>query len=145
MAIEIATEIEFKATPEKVWKVLTDFQKYPKWNPLIKSISGKKKEGKKLTVQIKPPNRKPMTFSPVILTFEKNKELRWLGKLGVKGIFDGEHYFRIIEQGNGSVKFEQGEIFSGILVGLMPKLLKDTKLGFENMNKALKEACEKEK
>ena len=144
MTIEIATEIEFNATPESVWKVLTDFENYPKWNPFIKSISGEKKEGKRLAIEITQPNRKPMTFSPVVLTFKTNKELRWLGKLGVKGIFDGEHYFRIIERENGYIKFEHGEIFSGILVGFMPKLLKDTKIGFERMNKALKEECENE-
>ncbi|MFT5887128.1 MAG: hypothetical protein ACI9IP_003601, partial [Arcticibacterium sp.] len=43
---------------------------------------------------------------------------------------------------NGIIKFEHGEIFSGILVGLMPKLLVDTKLGFQQMNEALKKVCE---
>jgi hypothetical protein len=34
-----------------------------------------------------------MTFKPTILTLESNKEFRWKGKLGITGIFDGEHYF----------------------------------------------------
>ena len=145
MTIEIATEIEMNATPERVWEVLTDFDNYPKWSPFITSISGEIKEGSTLVTQIIPPNRKLMKFSPVVLTFETNKELRWIGRAGIKGVFDGEHYFKIIEQENGSVKFEHGEIFSGILVGFMHKLIADTKLGFEQMNEALKKECEKGK
>lgn len=145
MIKRIETDIEINSTPQRVWKVLTDFEKYAVWNPFIKSIVGEKSVGKKLSTQIIPPNRKLMKFSPVVLTFEPNKELRWLGSGAIKGIFDGEHYFKIIEQENSSVKFEHGEIFSGLLVGLMPKLLQDTKIGFELMNMALKKECEKDK
>ena len=40
MTIEIATDIEINSTPERVWKVLTEFENYHKWNPFIKSILG---------------------------------------------------------------------------------------------------------
>ncbi len=142
MAKEVKTEILINASSEKVWEVLTDFENYPSWNPFIKSISGNKDVGQILATEIEPPNRKPMKFTPKVLAFEPNKELRWLGSAAIKGIFDGEHYFKILEQENNIIKFEHGERFSGILVGLMPKLIVDTKLGFEQMNEALKKVCE---
>lgn len=145
MTRRIETVIEINSTPQRVWKILTDFENYSEWNPFIKSIAGEKSVGKKLATQITPPNRKLMKFNPVVLTFEPNKELRWLGSGAIKGIFDGEHYFKIVNQENGAVKFEHGEIFSGLLVAIMPKLLNDTKIGFEQMNEALKKECEKEK
>lgn len=37
---QLYTEITIKATPEKVWAVLTDFSAYPSWNPFVKSIKG---------------------------------------------------------------------------------------------------------
>jgi uncharacterized protein YndB with AHSA1/START domain len=40
MEKEIITEIEIDASPSQVWQVLTDFEKYPTWNPFIKKISG---------------------------------------------------------------------------------------------------------
>ena len=144
MAKEIRTEIQINSSPEKVWQVLTNFTNYPNWNPFIKKISGEKVIGGQLAIEIIPPNRKLMKFTPKVLTFDTNNELRWIGTGPIKGLFDGEHYFRIIDQKNGSVKFEQGEKFSGILVGLMPKLLNDTKLGFEQLNDALKKECENE-
>lgn len=139
----IETEIIINAAPEKIWKVLLDFENYPSWNPFIRSIKGETKVGEKLNVSIKPPEGTQMSFTPVVLNFEPKKELRWKGKLGMKGIFDGEHYFQLIHHADGSTKFIQGEKFSGILVPLMPKALKKTKEGFEQMNKAIKEECEK--
>src|SRR6476660_5134221 len=51
---EINSEIEIFSTPEQVWRILTDFDKYPQWNPFIDQISGELKKGSKLTVHVKP-------------------------------------------------------------------------------------------
>ncbi|WP_378187443.1 hypothetical protein ACE939_03780 [Aquimarina sp. W85] len=80
-----------------------------------------------------------MTFKPVILTLNENCELKWLGQLCFGGLFDGEHIFKLIDNGNGTTNFEHSEHFSGILVKLFSKSLdKNTKNGFEQMNKDLK-------
>ena len=89
----IQTEILINTDITKVWDVLMNFDSYPKWNPFITSIIGEQKLGNRLTVSINPPGGKGMTFKPNILTLESNKEFRWKGKLGINGIFDGEHYF----------------------------------------------------
>jgi len=77
----IQTEILINTDITKVWDVLMNFDNYPKWNPFITSISGEPKLGSRLTVSIKPPGGKGMTFKPRVLAFETNKELRWLGHL----------------------------------------------------------------
>ena len=38
MTKQIKTSIHINATKEKVWEILMDFEKYPEWNPFIKSI-----------------------------------------------------------------------------------------------------------
>lgn len=140
---EIKSEIIINANISKVWNVLMDFEKYPDWNPFIKSISGTKKVDHKLNVLIKPPDGKGMIFKPKILRLLPNKEFRWKGKLGVNGIFDGEHYFGLEPQSETQTKFIHGEKFSGILIPLMSKALEKTKEGFQLMNKSLKKECEK--
>lgn len=145
MAKEIKTEILIHSTPEKIWSILTNFNNYPNWNPFIKSIKGEVKVGNKITVRIEPPESKGMTFKPKVLTFEPNKELSWLGHLMFAGLFDGEHKFEIIDNGNGITSFRQSEKFKGILVSLLKKQLdNNTKRGFEEMNKKLKELAEQE-
>lgn len=141
----IQTDIVIDADISIVWNVLLDFERYPTWNPFIKSITGEQSVGNKLTVSIKPPDSNGMTFKPKILTIEPNKEFRWKGKLGVTGIFDGEHYFILEPVDKNQTKFIHGEKFSGILVLLMGNMLEKTKEGFQLMNEAIKKESENRK
>jgi hypothetical protein len=139
MAKYVKTSITINASREKIWKVLTDFENYREWNSFIKSVTGEVKVGNQIEIKLQ-----GMTFKPVVLIFNKNTELKWLGHLWFKGLFDGEHKFKLTDNGNGTTNFEQSENFSGILVELFAKSLdKDTKNGFEQMNKALKVRVEK--
>ncbi|WP_196894426.1 SRPBCC domain-containing protein [Aureivirga marina] len=140
----IKTEIIIEASSEKIWNVLMDFKNYGKWNPFILKINGVKKEGKRLKVNIQPPNGKKMTFRPVIIKLEKEKVFRWIGRLGVKGVFDGEHYFELISEDENKTRFIHGEKFTGILVATAGKAIEKTKQGFDLMNIALKEKCEED-
>ncbi len=134
----IETSIKINTKPEIVWNNLLDFNSYPKWNPFITTITGDPKEGAVLEVRIG-----TMTFKPTVLQNRKFSELRWLGHLWFKGLFDGEHIFKISELEENKVLFEQNEQFKGILLPMFKsKLKKDTTAGFEAMNKALKTRCE---
>ncbi len=139
----IETEILINASASKVWNVLMDFESYSNWNPFILAISGSKVENDTIETTIQPPGGKQMTFKPRLLKVEQNKEFRWKGKFLVKGVFDGEHYFILKENGDNQIRFIHGENFSGILIPLMGTVLRNTKLGFEMMNQALKKQCEK--
>jgi hypothetical protein len=127
---EIRTEILINATPDKVWKVLTNFNDYPNWNPFLRWLTGDVAVNKKIIVRIAPPGSNAMTFKPTILKFDTNKELRWLGHLLIPGLFDGEHIFELIDNQNGTTTFIQREQFSGILMPLFKKMLEvNTKQG----------------
>lgn len=139
---EIKTQIEIKAPVETVWNILMDFDHYPEWNPFIKSISGEQMVGSQLTAFIQPPAQKGMTFKPIVLKCKANEEFRWLGKLWGGGFFNGEHYFILNKPGTNATQFIHGEKFTGILVGMLSGMLKNTMNGFETMNKALKEKAE---
>ncbi|RFC55900.1 SRPBCC domain-containing protein [Brumimicrobium aurantiacum] len=129
------SKIKIKATKEEVWNALTDFNKFPIWNPFIISISGKLEIGSQLNVNIKPPNGKKMTFKPKLVTLEENVELTWLGRFLFRGILDGKHTFKIIEKDEGSVEFIHRERFSGVLLFFLGrKFMQNTKSGFEEMN-----------
>ena len=144
MAKEITTEILIPATPEKVWSVLTDFDQYPQWNPFIKSITGNVAVGNTIKARIEPPGASGMTFKPTVIVYAEAKEFRWLGHLFIKGLFDGEHCFRLIDNKDGTTTFVQSEQFEGILVPLFSKMLDTNTLeGFRQMNEKLKQEAEK--
>lgn len=137
--LEIKTEITIDSPVEKVWQALVKFQGYPEWNPFITDISGELKLDATLNVFICPPNKKGMRFKPKLIKVELNKELRWVGKLGLAAVFQGEHYFLLEAITPQQTKFIHGEIFSGWLVPLLKKdLTGPTMQGFIAMNEALK-------
>lgn len=140
---EIHTEIIINASAERVWRLLTDFAKYPEWNPFVRSISGKPEPQTKLKIFVQPPGGRGMSFNPTVLRAEPNKELRWLGSLFIRGLFDGEHSFVIEQMAQDKVRFVHSEKFSGVLVPLLGGTLGSAQLGFEEMNKALKKEAEK--
>ena len=139
MKNSISTEILIKASPEKVWNLLCDFKNYPIWNPFILSIEGELKKGNYLHVKLKPEGSAGMTFKPEIIDLEPNKVFCWKGKLGIKGLFDGEHKFELKVNEQGYTLFIQSEKFSGLLVPLFQKMIHGpTKRSFEAMNNKLK-------
>jgi hypothetical protein len=84
-----------------------------------------------------------MTFKPKVLNAEPNRELRWLGRLLVPGLFDGDHSFTIQPLEDDRVRFIQREAFKGLLGPLFARSLDtNTQRGFEEMNHALRERAE---
>jgi hypothetical protein len=141
---ELCTEIEIQASSERVWQILSDFARFPQWNPFIRWAKGQAKTGAHLDVRIQPSGASGMTFKPVVLKAEPNRELRWLGRFLLPGIFDGEHIFNIESLGPQKVRFTQREIYTGWLVPLMAHSLDtNTRRGFEEMNQALKVQAER--
>src|SRR5262245_6218093 len=137
---EVHTEVEIDVPAERVWRSLTDFVAYPEWNPFVRRVAGEVKVGARLHISIRPPGGRGMTFRPTVLVADPDRELRWLGRLWVPGLFDGEHAFVIEPLGKGRVRFIQRERFAGLLVPLLSKMLDgETRRGFEAMNRALKE------
>ncbi|MFZ1036788.1 MAG: SRPBCC domain-containing protein [Smithella sp.] len=140
---QLDSEIEIAATPERVWSILSNFPDYPNWNPFIRTIRGTPEVGASLVIQIQTGGTKSMTFRPTVLSAVPSRELRWLGRFLVRGLFDGEHRFSIQPIAEGKIKFRQSELFSGILVPLFKGTLdRNTKRGFEEMNRALKMKAE---
>jgi len=134
----IETTIEINQSPEAVWSVLTNFDKYEEWNQFISSFKGDLVEGKIVSVSLG-----GMNFSPILLKVEPNRKLIWLGKLLFKGLFDGQHEFIITDLGNGKIRFDQNENFRGLLLPfLKSKLKRDIIPQFEQMNLDLKRQVE---
>ncbi len=137
------TEININAPPRIVWTHLTDFEKHREWNPFMKNISGQLSVGSRLSVTIQPPGKDSMDFEPELLVVKQNQELRWLGRVLIPKLFDGEHYFILEETADGKTLLVQGENFSGILALILwGSMEQDTKNGFEEMNRAIKARSE---
>ena len=136
---QLHTEIEIAASATEVWGVLTDLGAYGDWNPHITAAEGTVAEGSPLSIRIDKSDGSNITFRPTVTKVVPNTELRWLGRLFLPRLFDGEHIFEITAVGADKVRFVQRETFRGLLVlPLWNMLNTETRHGFEAMNAALK-------
>ena len=142
MVRSISHTIEIDAAPEVVWRELADTGSYGDWNPFVRRLEGELTEGARLEVEITPPEGRAMTFKPTVIAAKPGRELRWLGHLLVRGLFDGEHSFELEPLTGDRTRFTQSERFSGLLVRPLGGGLAKTQRGFEAMNRALKARAE---
>lgn len=134
---DIVTHVDLHASVARVWAALTDFAAYRAWNPVIESIEGAPIEGSRLRVSLRSgalrqPSSGPlhalksfafrswfalhgMRFVVRVTKLLPERELRWQGALPVPKMFQGEHYFQVIEQPDGGARFTQGERYAGLL------------------------------
>ena len=124
------------ATSDELWDVLMDFPSYPAWNPMVVAIEGEAEVGGQLQTTIVMKSGRLMKFNPTVVEYEPGRLFGWLGKLWLRGLFDGLHRFEI-EQGSSGVVFAHSEEFRGLLPPLLGKLLRDTHEGLVAMNEAL--------
>jgi hypothetical protein len=138
----LRTQIDIEAPPEVVSQILTDTENVATWNPFIHRFEGELATGSQITVDLGAPGKSPMTFKPTVLKSDVDRELRWRGKLLVRGVFDGEHVFELQRTETGT-RFNHCENFSALLVPFLKGMLeRDIRPGFEAMNRALKQKAE---
>jgi hypothetical protein len=143
---QVHAEIDIDAPAERVWELLTDFESFPSWNPFIRRASGELRAGSRLTVYLQLLGRRPMVFKPMVTKVERNRELSWLARFIMPGLFDVERTFllRPHEDGVRGVRFVQHEDCSGVLTPIIFGLgAKDRILrGYRALNQALKARAE---
>ena len=139
----IEASVVIDTSPRAVWTVLADLAHHAEWNPFMESIEGTPREGERLRITMRPdPEGRPFRFSPRLMRVRPPHELRWRGRLGVPGLFDGEHAFVLHALPGGQTRLVQSERFSGLLVPFMTGTLDATAAAFAAMNEALRERVE---
>jgi hypothetical protein len=141
----IRSAIEIRAPLDVVWRVLTDFAAYPEWNPHVRKVHGQPRAGGRLTIHSSPPGARTVVLRPLVITWSPPHELRWRSSFISRRLFSGEHGFKLEELGPDRVRFSQDETLKGLVVPIYARLrLPKTRLGFEQVNHALRERAESE-
>ena len=141
---EIRTEIEIAAPSTKVWSILTDFDKWKEWNPIVKQASGVASLGSKLSVTMRGKDGKDgPKYMPIVTILQEPKSFRWRGKMMSEFLFTNDKVFELEETGSGT-RLIHKELFSGMLVPLFwSKFDKHVPSMLKSMNGALKIKAEK--
>jgi hypothetical protein len=85
-----------------------------------------------------------MSFRPTVMAATPGQELRWLGRLGFGGLIDGEHFFMLTSNADGTTHLTHGETYSGAIVALVKPFTKHERnqAGYEDFNRVLKQRVE---
>lgn len=138
----IEDEILIDSPIQVVWAVLTDFPAHPQWDPFLQFERASLRVGDRLRVRVSPPGSKARTFTPVVTRCDPPADYEWLGRVGMPGILDGRHRFRLSEVTADRTRVHQEEVFTGLLAPLFPGLLSRTEDGFRAMHAAMKDRAE---
>jgi hypothetical protein len=132
-------EAMIAATPETVWKVLTDAAAYPSWNAAVDRIEGTIEPGATVTVYT---TADPQHAFPVkVTTFEPPAEMVWSGGMPL-GLFKGVRTFTVEAHDNGMTKFHMREEYTGPMLGVIWKQMPDLAPSFDEFVQSVKAKAE---
>jgi hypothetical protein len=106
------SEAEIAADPETVWEVLTDFQRWPSWNPDVSSVTVEGGLGEGTVFRWKAGRA---TITSTIREVDRPRLIGWSGR--TSGI-DAIHVWRL-EAHNGGTLVRTEESWQGLLVRLL--------------------------
>lgn len=136
---EFSATTTIKATPDKIWSILTNAAGYPEWDPSVDRIEGRIAPGEKITAYTKlSPGR---AFPVTVSVFEPNRKMVWSSGMPL-GLFKGERSFTLTPQSNGAVEFSVREVFTGPMLALIGRTLPDMAEPFKEFAAGLKRVSE---
>lgn len=146
---QIVTAVDIDAPAEDVFRALVDVRRYPEWNPMIKRIRGKLREGSFVFVTLDVDGL-PLGFDARISRFEPNRCLAWKGPSlrALHGLVCGEHSFETIDLGGGRTRFIHSERFDGLLLqseALWEQVEKRIAVAYPRFDEALKRYVESQR
>jgi hypothetical protein len=141
---EVHTHIDIEAPATLVWAILSDFRTYGRWNPLIRGILGRASAGAQIEIKLRAPSGGDVSVRPTVVRVREAREMRWLDRWTMPGLFSSERRFRIEPLPQGGVRFHHGEQARGIMVPLLNQRRQlRGRRGLDAMNNALKQRAER--
>lgn len=135
-----AATTSIRATPERIWSILTDAPRYPAWNPTVDKVDGRIALGERIALHVKLSSGR--AFPVTVSAFDPPRRMVWRGGMPL-GLFVGERVFDLTPRTDGVVDFSMREQFTGLLAPLIGRTLPDMQPAFDEFAAALKREAER--
>jgi hypothetical protein len=137
--LEYATRIEVRATPQRIWSLLTNAAEFPRWNSTVTRIAGTIAEGERLALEVAAaPGR---TFKPRVTALEPERRMVWSD--GFAPMFKAARTFTLSARSDGTTEFSMVEVLSGVMLPMIKGSLPDFRPAFEAYAADLKREAER--
>lgn len=118
--VSAAVEAEIAAPVETTWDVLTDVERWPAWNPDVKSVD---LEGEVTTGSVFRWKAGPGTITSTVDRLERPNVIAWTGT--TLGVLRAHHVWHL-EERNGKTHVRTSESFLGLLARILRRPLRKT-------------------
>ena len=136
--MDCAIRATIRASPEKIWALLTDAAAFPRWNSTVTSIEGEIAAGQTLKLKVHAaPER---VFKPKVSHVEPGRSMVWSD--GMAPMFKGVRTFTLTPNADGSTEFAMKEELAGLMLPMIKGSLPDFAPVFETYAEDLKRAAE---
>jgi hypothetical protein len=141
---ETHSQVDIAVPAALVWAILADFRTYGRWNPLIRSILGHPLAGRTIEISVRAASGEERRSRPKVVVIREGREMKWLDRWPIPGLFSSERRFRIVPLPQGGVRFHHDERAQGVLVFLLGlRRRQRSQPGFDAMASALKQRAER--
>lgn len=134
------TSMRIDAPREDVWSIVIDFESYPRWNPYMRSVTGRAALGETLDVRLAPPGGDEDEVSGKVFVYKPPRKLRWQSRLLAPGLRDVEYEVIVAPAGPNRADVVQRIRYEGLLTPFVDGAA--TQSGLENMARALERRAE---
>jgi len=141
-SLELRAEVEIAAAADWIWRVLTEIERYPEWNPMVVEAHGKLRLGAKIRVVQSYPGGRETRMRRKVVCLKPGRELRWAASLAPIGLLTAEQFFLLHETDSATTRVTVGENLRGLLLRQDTARSLQAARGFALFNQALKARAE---
>ena len=131
---ETRVSIDVAASPETLWKLLTNAEGITTWNSTLIELNGQIVPNG--AIQLKSTLAPKRTFKLKVKEFEPHRRLSWGDAMGTRT-------FTLTPMSNGQTRFQMSEVIGGPIFPLFAKMIPPFDESFNQFASDLKVAAEK--
>jgi hypothetical protein len=140
----VSAEVEIDAPPERVWSILTDFDRYPEWNPFTVSVETALRVGEPVVMDVHLPGKRPSIRTEWVNRVEDGRCIAWGMHMVGPAWLTANRLQWVDALDEGRSRYRTADQMSGWLVPVVMTLYGDSmRRGFESVARALKDRAEK--
>lgn len=138
----VRNERIIRAPIEHVWAVLTDFDRYPEWNPFTFGVTTDRVIGHPVKLEVDL-GRMRITMNERLTRYDDGKAVAWGVKWGGGLLLDCDRVQELERIDAASTRYRCHEAFDGLLAPLVFRLYRaPVQVGFDRAADALRRRCE---
>lgn len=114
-------ETRIDAPRAAVWRVLSDFTRYPEWNPFTPQVVGRCAAGEDVRVLVKLQGA-PFWMPRRVTCAEPDRRFAWVGRAWYSPLAPGERSITLEDHPDGGTLVVDDEVVGGLGVLMAPSL-----------------------